>query len=156
MKTGFVPSHVKLRKSHGNIARSDERPETLAEYDDTKQWGAPDKEPDDISWMTIVNCTSDINTNPTTVDELLLVLKKMKNAKSPGPDGLPMEFFKWLREETQEGQKITKRVVDILNYCFENEIMPQDLDYAQVVTLYKKGNVEDPANYRPISLLQSQ
>jgi len=29
------------------------------------------------------------------------------------------------------------------------------LDLAEVVTLYKKGNVEDPGNYRPISLLQT-
>ena len=33
--------------------------------------------------------------------------------------------------------------------------MPDELELAEVVTLYKKGNVENPANYRPISLLQS-
>ena len=33
--------------------------------------------------------------------------------------------------------------------------MPEQLELANVVTLYKKGNVEDPGNYRPISLLQS-
>ena len=33
--------------------------------------------------------------------------------------------------------------------------MPEELEKANVVTLYKKGNVEDPANYRPISLLNS-
>ena len=35
------------------------------------------------------------------------------------------------------------------------EKLPDELELAQVVTLYKKGNVEDPGNYRPISLLQS-
>ena len=30
-----------------------------------------------------------------------------------------------------------------------------NMEEANVVTLYKKGNVEDPANYRPIALLQS-
>ena len=35
------------------------------------------------------------------------------------------------------------------------EIMPDELEFAEVVTLYKKGNVEDPSNYRPISLLQA-
>ena len=33
--------------------------------------------------------------------------------------------------------------------------MPEQMELADVVTLYKKGNVEDPGNYRPISLLQS-
>ena len=31
--------------------------------------------------------------------------------------------------------------------------MPVLWELAEVVTLYKKGNVEDPENYRPISLL---
>ena len=33
--------------------------------------------------------------------------------------------------------------------------MPTQLELAEVVTIYKKGNVEDPGNYRPISLLQA-
>ena len=37
----------------------------------------------------------------------------------------------------------------------DEETMPEEMELAQVVTLYKKGNVEDPSNYRPISLLQS-
>ena len=32
--------------------------------------------------------------------------------------------------------------------------MPTQLEEAKVVTLYKKGKVEDPGNYRPIALLQ--
>ena len=35
------------------------------------------------------------------------------------------------------------------------ELIPEDLELADVVTLYKKGKVEDPANYRPIALLSS-
>ena len=33
--------------------------------------------------------------------------------------------------------------------------MPDELELAELVTLYKKGNVEDPANYRPIALLNT-
>ena len=33
--------------------------------------------------------------------------------------------------------------------------MPEHMEYANVVTLYKKGKVQNPANYRPIALLQS-
>ena len=33
--------------------------------------------------------------------------------------------------------------------------MPDELELAELVTLYKKGNVENPANYRPISLLNT-
>ena len=33
--------------------------------------------------------------------------------------------------------------------------MPSGLELAELVTLYKKGNVENPANYRPIALLNT-
>ena len=33
--------------------------------------------------------------------------------------------------------------------------MPDEMELAELVTLYKKGNVEDPANYRPIALLNT-
>lgn len=72
----------------------------------------------------------------------------MKNNKSPGPDGLPVEFFKHMNEESMI-------VLEILNDCWINEIMPDEMELAELVTLYKKGNVEDPANYRPISFLNT-
>ena len=46
-------------------------------------------------------------------------------------------------------------VLDILNDCWLKEILPSELELAELVTLYKKGNVEDPANYRPIALLNT-
>ena len=33
--------------------------------------------------------------------------------------------------------------------------MPSELELAELVTLYKKGHVENPANYRPIALLNT-
>ena len=33
--------------------------------------------------------------------------------------------------------------------------MPDTMTEADVITIFKKGNVEDPQNYRPISLLNS-
>ena len=29
--------------------------------------------------------------------------------------------------------------------------MPDEMELAELVTFYKKGNVEDPANYKPIA-----
>ena len=98
---------------------------------------------------------SDINCSHVEIEELLIILKKMKNAKAPGPDGIPLEFFKWLRTGTSECNNVAQLVCDLINQCMDEEKMPEDLELAQVVTLYKKGNVEDPGNYRPISLLQS-
>ena len=66
-----------------------------------------------------------------------------------------MEFYKWLRADTKHSRIIAQLVCDIINQCMDEEKLPTDLEFADVVTLYKKGNVEDPSNYRPISLLQS-
>ena len=43
----------------------------------------------------------------------------------------------------------------MLNECWEKEIMPDELEPAELVTLYKKGNVEDPAIYKSIALLNT-
>ena len=57
----------------------------------------------------------------------------MKNNRSLGPDGTPVEFLK-LRDD--EGLEI---IQDILNKCWDNEIMPDEMELAELVTLYKKG-----------------
>ena len=33
--------------------------------------------------------------------------------------------------------------------------MPDEMELAELVTWYKKRNVEDPANYKPVALLNS-
>ncbi len=45
--------------------------------------------------------------------------------------------------------------MESFNKCFDEEISPDELELAEVVTLYEKGNVQNPANDRPISLLQT-
>ena len=66
--------------------------------------------------------------------------KETENNKSPGPDGLPIEFFKIMNDER------LKIVLDIVNDSWKNETMPDEMELAELVTLYKNGNVEDPAN----------
>ena len=50
---------------------------------------------------------------------------------------------------------MAQEVYNSLNKCMELETLPDDLEFVQVVALYKKGDAGDPSNYRPISLLQS-
>ena len=77
------------------------------------------------------------------------MLKKFKNKKSPGPDGVPVEFFKWLDDEN------LIYIMEILNACWSQEVLPHEMEVANVITLFKKGKVDNPANYRPISLLNA-
>ena len=41
----------------------------------------------------------DIRVDDFDIVELKVALKKCNNNKSPGPDGIPIEFFKWFKEE---------------------------------------------------------
>ena len=45
--------------------------------------------------------------------------------------------------------------MDLLNECWDKERLPTDFEEAHVITIYKKGDLENPGNYRPISLLNS-
>ena len=78
---------------------------------------------------------------------VLRILKRLKTGKATGSDGIPAVFL--------------KRAADILagplTHLFRHSIQcgyfPQIWKYADVVALYKKNNVSDPVNYRPVSLL---
>lgn len=57
--------------------------------------------------------------------------------------------------------KVLKSIIDVIlipltnlvNLCVDNSVFPDCLKLARVIPIYKKGAAEDPANYRPISIL---
>ena len=84
--------------------------------------------------------------------------KFLWNWRTPGHQDrteFPFEFYKWLRLGRDSGEDLLTEILKIPSKCVDDEEMPEDCEKAQVVTLYKKGNVEDPSNYRPTSLLQA-
>ena len=60
------------------------------------------------------------------MEELKVIIIKFKNNKPPGPDGIPVEFFKRV-----------ELVVFILNWMWKEEKIPNELELADVITLYK-------------------
>ena len=83
---------------------------------------------------------------PININELQNALKKMKNEKSPGPDGIIPLFYKLYWEY----------IKDDLYEVFEFSYGAEELSYSQylalIILLYKKGIREDIRNWRPISL----
>ena len=107
-KTGYLLRHTKLKKEDGEVAKSTERAAVSADFFEAKQWGhgshkaniereQPHTEERDV----IFEHTSDIKVGEFDLEELDIVLKKCKKNKSTGPDGLPLEFYKWLTNETK-------------------------------------------------------
>lgn len=79
--------------------------------------------------------------------ELKLAIKHLKNNKAPGTDMIPNEILKNLPEIW-----ITY-LLNMLNKFLEEEYLPIALTRVELTLLHKKGNKEDPNNYRGIALI---
>ena len=77
-----------------------------------------------------------------TFEECTVSLKKMKHNKSPGLDGITTEFYQafW--------PLLGNFLVDVYNECYEEGILPDSQRQAVLSLIFKKGNVDDIANYR--------
>lgn len=82
-----------------------------------------------------------------TRKELEEALKKSKNAKAPGCDNIPTDIYK------NATQKCKDRILKLFNNMAERKKIPEDFENAIVVPIHKKGDRNDPGNYRGISLL---
>lgn len=83
-----------------------------------------------------------------TIEEVADALKKMKNNKSPGPDGFTVEFFKFFWSNLRH----------FMFRSFKAGIRSNDLSVTQkqgVISILPKGDKprENLKNWRPISLL---
>ena len=75
-------------------------------------------------------------------------LKKMKNGRAIGPDGIPVEVWKSLGEEGID------MLWDLTNKIYQQEVMPEQWRESFIVPIYKeKGDIQDCANYRGIKLM---
>ena len=83
---------------------------------------------------------------PISKDEILKAMQKLKNNKASGPDGLIGEFYKFSSVE------IIEYLVLLFNKLFDNGYYPNEWSESIILPLFKKGNINDPNNYRGISL----
>lgn len=90
---------------------------------------------------------------------LIVVLQELKSMKAAGKDGIPPEFYKLLsyKEEAEGPPELSRPGVQLLTIL--NKMVQEGnsgdltLNEATVVSLFKKGDSQDPANYRGISLI---
>lgn len=85
---------------------------------------------------------------PFTVGEIKSAVMSMQSGKSPGPDGLPSEFYKVFID------KLSPLMLNMLKESSDVGVLPLSLRQATISFILKKD--KDPrfcCNYRPISLL---
>ena len=97
-----------------------------------------------------------------SLDAIKESLTSMKLAKSPGPDGFPIEFYEILlsrdsvSDEEDDKQTILKWLQAIYRYSYHQGQLPNHMRKSQIRLIYKKDSEEGkvyPKNYRPIALL---
>ena len=73
-------------------------------------------------------------------------IKKMKDNKSPGVDGITPKLLKEIVEQ------ISTPLAKLFNLSLEEGIVPSEWKEANITPLFKKGSRNKPENYRPVSL----
>ena len=84
---------------------------------------------------------------PITMDELVETIRLTKGKKSPGVDGITNVVYKLLPSA------LLGLLLADFNRCLTTGFVPVDWKIGKVIVLFKKGDITDPANYRPITLL---
>ena len=67
--------------------------------------------------------------------------------KATGPDKIPCRLLK------EAAHELSPVLTDIFTSSLRSESLPKDWKLARVAPVFKKGNTNEPANYRPTSLM---
>lgn len=84
-----------------------------------------------------------------TENELYLAIQSAPNNSSPGPDGIPFEFYKSQIED------MAPRLARLANYVMAGNALPISMTKVLIHLLPKKLNSAYVSDYRPISLIDA-
>jgi hypothetical protein len=84
-----------------------------------------------------------------TLEELDTAIKKLSNAKAAGSDGIPNEVWKNISCDQRT------ILLESMNNCWNSCVFPAEWSDIIMCPIFKKGNMKQPENYRPISLLNT-
>ncbi|XP_075976493.1 uncharacterized protein LOC142976811 [Anticarsia gemmatalis] len=83
-----------------------------------------------------------------SIDEVRKAVMSMKNGRAVGPDGIPSEVWKFLKEDG------CKWLTLFFNKLLQEEIIPDEWCNSTLVPIYKnKGDAQECNNYRGIKLM---
>ncbi|XP_019236372.1 PREDICTED: RNA-directed DNA polymerase from mobile element jockey-like, partial [Nicotiana attenuata] len=82
------------------------------------------------------------------VEEVVGAMGKMSRGKAPGPDEIPVEFWRYA------GRAGLEWLTGLFNVIFKTKRMPDEWRWSTMVPVYKnKGDIQNCNNYRGIKLL---
>ena len=96
---------------------------------------------------TLPSTQADLCDGPLSFDERFAALNGMGRGKSPGSDGLPMEFY------VKFWPILGTDLVNVLNSCYLSGVVSLTQRGGLISLIFKKGDRLDPRNWCPITLL---
>ena len=86
---------------------------------------------------------------PTTVTEVITIIKSLKTSHSTGIDEISSNLLKKVAD------LIAEPLVYLYNQSMLTGVFPNQLKHSKIIPIFKKGSKSLLENYRPISLLSS-
>ncbi|GJQ65688.1 hypothetical protein Trydic_g7774 [Trypoxylus dichotomus] len=150
-KSGKIPP---LKSETGIINDPRDKTEEFANYfEDTFLPNKPasndlEKFANAINGLARTDYGDELDPPQTTAEELLDIIKTLKNRKAPGRDGITNAAIKHLHLGAIDALR------DIINGVLKYRHFPQTWKHVTVIVLHKTGKPKDSTDgYRPISLL---
>ena len=85
---------------------------------------------------------------PITENEVLKAIKHLKSGKSKGLDNVSNEYI------IHSSHVLTKLYVKLINDILDSSCIPESWLLGQIIPIFKnKGSIENPENYRRITIL---
>ena len=102
---------------------------------------------DDLNICEPLPTNDKLPITPIKKSEIISTINRLSSGKSPGIDNIHSEFVK------AGGDDMVRILYTLFNRILETGQIPSTFRKALIVVLYKKDNISECKNYRPISLL---
>ena len=144
----YTPRTQGVTQPNGKICSKSQKAEVLAKYLSKEVWCPSDAPP--ISDRQLYP-PADMPRSPFTEAEFEAALQRMRHRKAPGPDGIPVELWKFAP------RSFRLSLLDHYNQIFHAATAPSNWGPAIVIMIYKgkKKDPKSPSSYRPISLVNA-
>lgn len=145
-KQGFKPSSFGVKQDGKIIIEKSKVLEVWRKYFENLL-NVEEESLDDTTPEIFINVQPEVE--EPSLEEVEKAIREIKNNKAPGNDGINIEIIK------AGGKEIAIQIHKLLTQIWRKEEMPKDWEEAIIVPLHKKGDKQEPSNYRGISLLNT-
>ena len=154
LRSTYSPRPYHLKNKEGITVPLKERAKTSAQYLSNKQWAAPTEEEKQLDEEERLKKKPELFNNSPYYDisdieqyEVYDAINTLKKRKAPGPDGITNELIQALQDTG------VAYLTELYREWWNHKKISTEATHANVFQIFKKGSTVDPANYRPISLL---